>query len=136
MAKELRHELVRTIDVDGAGDSLAEFRNDTSVDIHIRELDAEAVLTTAALGEISKAELSKAPVYQGVTNNSPFWRWGITVGNPGNIAIDSNGATVNRGKRYGRGQLVLEPNESIFLNAGGQIGAPTINVGFEIGYEF
>lgn len=138
MAQELRHE---TLFGSGttSGDALAEFRNDSAGMIHIRGIDWEAVLFTAANDERGSAELSKAPAFQGATNNGPFFRFGITLGaNAGTIGSGADDISVHlsRSRRWGRGQLTLEPNESLFYNRSILSGTPGLRAGATIEYEF
>lgn len=120
MASELRHEtLVETV-ADGTQTSNAgtEFRNDSSAMIHIRGMHGTCRLTTAANDESARVEVTKAPTSQMTTNNSPFASYslaeiGVTGGTTG-AALDDVTVTAQFSIRWGRGQLTLEPNESLF----------------------
>lgn len=136
MAQELRYEILQTNDADSSGSALAEFRNESAVTLHIRSIDHSCLLTAAATGEVGRPELSKAPTFQSGTNNSPFWSYPVHIATEGVQASDAAGGVAVGGKRYGKGQLTLEPNESIFMNMGGATGAPTTNAVFVIGYQF
>lgn len=138
MAQELRHEVLAastTSDTDAA----AEFRNDTSAIIHIREIDIENTCQTAANDESTSVEVSKAPVFQSITNNSPFFTMVNSVGISGGTtgaALDDVSAVKSKVKRYGKGQLTLEPNESLFVNIdlnGGSTARWTVVIAYEFG---
>ncbi len=136
VAQELRHETLRA-SITSTADAIVEFRNDSAGMIHIRGIDWEAQLT-GENDERARMELSKAPAYQGITTGSPFFRYGFRIGIEGSTtgaATDDGTVTVHRSRRWGRGQLTLEPNESLFLNAtvtgSGQVDGASV-----IEYEF
>lgn len=135
MAQELRQELLVDVVADGttAANAGAEFRNDSSRTLHIRGLDIEANQLTAGIDEWGDIEVSKAPVYQGDTNNSPFFRKSVAVQQRGGVG--DSGSQHKMGWRWGKGQLTLEPNESLFMNtkktSGGQVTGKA-----DIEYEF
>jgi len=139
MAKELRHETLVDTVADGTqtASAGAEFRNDLSGMIHIRELDINAVLRTAGINEGVTVEISKAPVRQGAVANGPFFLMQLEIGMPASGATPVDGEiTGTKVKRWERGQLTLEPGESLFMNITktGTGGAAT---GFAtIAYEF
>lgn len=117
LAKEQRHEILRASVADGttASDAAAEFRNRSSSVMHIRSIDLDSTITAAGPAEGATVEISKAIAFQGNTNNSPFFS--LVVPNEMNtdVALDSSSATF-KAKRWGKGQLTLEPNESLFMN--------------------
>lgn len=140
MAEELRHELLTgtTVDADTGDDADAEFRNDSSVDMSIRGIDTEHDYHGAANDERASVEISKAPSFRGNQNNSPFFRYGQKLGVTGGTtgaALDDVTVTQNGGKRWGRGQLILEPNESLFVNTLKEAGGE-LDYRYEIEYEF
>lgn len=136
MAQELRHELLNITVADGttASNSAAEFRNDSASMAFIRGLDYAHTLSTAGPNEVGQAEISKSPTLQQETNNSPFFVWPQTLAANTDVALDSN-MSINGSKRYGRGQLSLEPNESLFVNIFKSSGG-SFAVRYVIEYEF
>lgn len=140
MANELRHEILRGTTGDGttSQDADAEFRNDSSVDLYIRGIDGNCLLNTAENDENAQVEISKAPTMQSGTNNSPFFAWALRMAIEGattGAAVD-DGAVVQHGsKRWGRGQLILEPNESLFINTSKTSGGNLVYT-YLIEYEF
>ena len=139
MAKELRYETLVDVVADGvaAADAGAEFRNDSSGMIMIRELDLIATIRTAGVNEQVSVEISKAPVRQGAVANGPFFLFQVEIGMPSTGATPVDGSiTGTKVKRWERGQLTLEPGESLFMNitkaqtGGAATGTATIS------YEF
>jgi len=136
MAKELRHETLFGTVNDGttASNSVAEFRNDSSAIIHIRKVTYAHGYFTAGLDEDGSVEISKSPTLAGLTNNGPFFSWLQRVGGQPGVAADSS-KSFNGGQTWGKGQLTLEPNESLFVNVikdtGGALGFT-----YQISYEF
>lgn len=137
MAQEQRHETLFASGTTDA-DAIVEFRNDSAGMIHIRGLDMDLIQSAGENDEFVHVELSKAPTFQGATTGSPFFRMGLTSGISGGTtgaAVDDVAFAKNKTRRWGRGQLTLEPNESLFLNreVTGGSNAQSTNV---IEYEF
>jgi len=143
MAQELRHETLVASIADGtsASNAAAEFRNDTAGMIHVRGADYSHRISVAGVNEAATWELSKAPTLQGETGNSPFFTYHQEVAREagdGATALNANGdgrAARNGSKRWGRGQLTLEPNESLFMNGAKTSGGATQG-SYTIEYEF
>ncbi len=117
MAEELRWETlasVAAVDTNAFG----EFRNDTSADIFIRSIDMHLTVqnitattaVNAALMQISKANTVDR------TNNTSIFQ--LNVGgvsmNDETGSVGPNGSSNNVNKLYAKGQLILEPGESLF----------------------
>ncbi len=136
MAKELRHETLFGTVNDGttASNSAAEFRNDSSAIIHIRKIGYAHGYFTAGLDEDGSVEISKSPTLAGLTNNGPFYSYLQRLAAAAGVAADSS-RSFNGGQTFGKGQLTLEPNESLFVNVikdtGGALGFT-----YQIAYEF
>lgn len=140
MAKELRHEVLRGLIADGTvtSNAAAQFRNDSAGMLHIRGIDYTHLLATAEADEQAIAEISKAPVLQSGTNNSPFFAWPQRVASAGSTtgaAVDDASWAENGAKRWGRGQLTLEPNETLFVNVFKSTGGNFTFI-YVIEYEF
>lgn len=137
MARELRHETLAPTNVTVDTNSAAEFRNDSASMIHIRGIDYAHKMITAENDESMTVEISKAPTLQSNTPNSPFFNYPQSVGITATTgaALDDSTAAVNGSKRWGRGQLTLEPNESLFVNID-VAGTPSANVLYVLEYEF
>jgi len=135
MAKELRQETLKgnVADATTAANSDAEFRNDSSAIIHIRKIHYTHIYHTAAIDERALVELSKSPTIASLVNNGVFYTYPQQVGGGGAVG-DSTGS-VNGGTTYGKGQLTLEPNESLFVNASKTSGGGLAYI-YVIEYEF
>ncbi len=136
LAAELRQEIL-TASVAGAvtqSDAAAEFRNDSSGMISIRKVHAAHSANTMASAESASIEISKSPTVASTTNNNPFYTVLYRLQKMSGDAVDS-GDRVNRTISYGRGQLVLEPNESLFVNVL-KSSDPVVTFFFELEYEF
>lgn len=140
MASELRWEVLFDTGTDGVTtvSAGAEFRNDSSQLIHIREITWANSLETGANDENGLAEISKSPVLAVETANNVFFTLptflGVSAGTTGTGAQDVTFFT-NGGRKYGRGQLTLEPNESLFVNIKKTSGGK-VNARFSLGYHF
>ncbi len=143
LAAELRSELLvgTTGDADTGDNADAEFRNDSSRVLHIRAIGARIGLSAAGIAEVATAEISKSPTIASLTNNNVFWTWPMTIGlglGDGVTAGNANGdGSGNIGGRrvYGKGQLTLEPNESLFVNTVKSAGG-VLDYVYDIEYEF
>lgn len=139
MAKELRVEILAGTLAAGtaafAADS--EFRNDSSGIIHIRRIRFNSTCATTNVAEQSTIEISKSPTIASLTNNNVFWTFPQDVGGVGIIsgAVTEGSTTWNNVANYGRGQLTLEPNESLFVNCSKSSGI-TQTYQYVIEYEF
>ena len=119
MADELRQEILTGSLADGSTSSnaLSEFRNDSSTIIFIRKLYFDNQITTAAPDERTLCEISKSPTIASLTNNNVFFTFPQALNMPSTGATPVDGATQANGTQsYGKGQLTLEPNESLFVN--------------------
>lgn len=140
MADELRWEGLTGVVADGTttSDAAAEFRNRTNGMIHIRDMRPSHQFKTAQADELAEIELSKAPTYQGSTNNSPFFafRQILEIWATTGAAVDDSAARSSEvGMLKGKGQLTLEPNESVFVNVLKSAGG-AVRFRYAIGYEF
>ncbi len=135
MAKELRQETLKGNVADGvtSASSDSEFRNDSSALIHIRKIHYTHIFHTAAIDERALVELSKSPTIASLVNNGVFYTYPQQVGGGGAVG-DSTGS-INGGTTYGKGQLTLEPNESLFVNASKTSGGGLAYI-YVIEYEF
>ncbi len=136
MAQELRQEILAGT-VAGAttqADSISEFRNDTNGFISIRKNHATISANTMASAESASVEISKSPTVASTVNNNPFFTVNYRLQKMSGDAVDS-GDRVNRTISWGRGQLVLEPNESLFINCI-KSADPVVSFFFELEYEF
>lgn len=135
--KELRWETLSILGVAAAGNALAEFRNDSSAMIHIRDLWASHLAKTVTPGDEMQVELSKAIAFVFRTNNNSRFTWPQSLsGGPTGATPNDGSVVVNAGRKYARGQLTLEPGESLFANYTLQTGAANIDIGYVLGYEF
>lgn len=139
-AVELRWEVLNVQTADGttSANSAAEFRNDSSRTMHIRIITVTMQLDTAANDETGLIEISKSPTLAINTNNNVFYTWptflGVSGGTTG-AALDDVSFFENKVIKYGKGQLTLEPNESLFVNVSKSSGG-TVQSRYVIGYQF
>lgn len=136
LAAELRQEILTGTVAGGVtqSDSISEFRNDSSGMITMRKIHAAHSMNTAASAESASIEISKSPTVASTTNNNPFYTVLYRLQKMSGDTVDS-GDRVNRTISYGRGQLVLEPNESLFVNVL-KSSDPVVSFFFELEYEF
>lgn len=112
----------------------AEFRNNSSRLMHIRRLDQRCRITTAGPNEWCLSECGKSPVRVGGTNNSAIFGQTVQIGVMTDVALDSV-ATAMKSSTYAKGQLTLEPNESLFINSEKSSGG-VADADHQIGYHF
>lgn len=117
-------------------DALAEFRNDSSRDIYIRKIRITARAGVMADDDDYAVEISTDPTWStAATNGDP----GFRLVAEGELVLATNGAAqsgIAAQDSYGRGQLVLEPGESLYMNAAGDSGGQVISARAVIGFEF
>lgn len=139
MAEELRWETLQSTATTDQS-AFGEFRNDTSADLFIRSIDmfmmVQDTATSAAVAQV-QMQLSKSNTID-LSNNTSIFQLNsggsflhLTTAGSG-----PNGSQSTITKLYAKGQLILEPGESLFghLDFG---GTPT-NAQFSItiGYHF
>ncbi len=140
MADELRWETIAATGADGttASNAAAEFRNDSSQTLHVRTILFDHSFTTAANNEQDTVEISKSPVIASFTNNNVFFGYPHSLGVAGGTtgaALDDVAVTGSGGRNFGKGQLTLEPNESLFVNISKTSGGISF-VAYNIGYHY
>lgn len=139
MAEELRWETLAPAGTTADANASSEFRNDSSRDIHIREVSWANELRTAANDESGVFELSKSPVIASANNNGVFFLIAIAIGVSGGTtgaALDDVEWVQNGHRKYAKGQLTLEPGESLFTNENIISGTPTMVGRWILGYHF
>lgn len=137
MAKELRHEHLIHTGTSATADSLAEFRNDSSEMIHIRELDQQAHALAATPADEAVWEISKSPAMASRTNNNVFFVSAmLLVSNATGASAVDGSSKASKLKKYARGQLTLEPGESLYVNYLLLTGAMVVDGMCTIAYEF
>jgi len=140
MADELRWETLAGTIADGttASNSAAEFRNDASRMLSVRTILYDNALNAAANDERGTGEISKSPVIASFTNNNVFFAYGQSLGVHGGTtgaALDDVSMFATGGHNFGKGQLTLEPNESLFVNVSKTSGG-TWAFQYQIGYHY
>ncbi len=139
MAEELRWEVLSPASATTDTSSAAEFRNDSSRIIHVREINWAHFLLTGANDEGGVIEISKSPVIASATNNNVFFVLAqslfVNAGTTGSGADDVAFAE-NGGRKWAKGQLTLEPGESLYINYNIIAGTPTLQANFVVGYHF
>ncbi len=107
--------------------------------IHIRRIRESCTLNGIEAAEQGGVEIGKAPTFQfGTVGSFPWFEFHITMtgwGTTGAAVDDVDAVSTHEEMLFGKGQLTLEPNESLFTNiakgSGGSLGARHM-----IGYEF
>lgn len=110
----------------------ARFRNETSVDISVMVIEADLILSTAAINESAVWQLSTQNTLAQVDEETEF-RKQISIAGNGGAADDTN--TKQKDYRYLRGQVVLEPGEALFSSVSKTSGgtfAAEVQIGFEL----
>ena len=139
-AVELRWEVLNIQTGDGttAANSAAEFRNDSSRTLMIRVITVTCQLDTAQADETALTEISKSPTLAVNTNNNVFYTWPTFISSSGattGAAVDEASWFENKVIKFGKGQLTLEPNESLFVNHLKTSGG-IFTSRYVIGYQF
>ncbi len=138
MAEELRWETLFGELADGqtSSNSISEFRNETDEDMFIRHVRESHSVKTAGPGEDSVIELTKANALVSDTDNTPFYVMSTEMGMPSAGATPVDGDVVeNKTTLYAKGQVVLEPNESLFVNIRKSSGG-LVQYRYNLGYHF
>lgn len=138
MATKLRWESVTQFVADGttSEDNGSRHTNDSDNDEHIRQIHGRASISTAGPNEFCTAQLSQQNTFLALTakNNEEEFRILIEAVMNTDVALDSNASNSDHWY-FGRGQLILEPGQSLksslFKSSGGAAGADWL-----IGYEF
>ncbi len=143
MADELRWETL-FVNSGGSGSpqefpAAAEFRNDSSKKMFIRKIFEAFSLTNVNNDEGADIELSKAPTAQMSVNNGVFFVLPVRlVQNGGEVNVTDKSRAMHNGRiAFAKGELTLEPNESLFVNVQQLIddnGAS--NATYVIGYHY
>lgn len=137
MTKEQRHEILHVSGGSTDVNAVAEFRNDSAVTLSITGIDYNHVMSNGDTDEDINTELSKAPVFQSRTNQSPFFTYAQSlVGSGAPIGAAAGAGAVNGGKSWDKGELTLEPGESLFQNVARNQGDAELESTYVISYEF
>jgi len=118
------------------GNNGASFVNQTAKRLHIRKVIVRAMNGGSAtvLGDIAQCSLDEVPVIQMTTDDSRSHIAGTqcaNVGGTGAIAMLTDREVLN----FGRNDLVLDPDEALFLNTADVQGAPSFSGQAQIFYE-
>lgn len=138
MAEELRWHLMATTVADGTTteNGAATFRNTTDKNLFVRNIDQELRLQAAEADEDAMMEVSKQATFQATTNGAVGFRQIVQTGMAESAAAEVDGQiTAGKNKAYAKTQVILEPNEALFLNTlkstGGSVRGEAL-----IGYHF
>jgi len=138
---ESRWELLSPTSATADVNAAAEFRNDSSSIIHIKGIDYSHLISAGENDEGMQAEISKSPVFAGGTNNNVFFTYmqslGVSGGTTG-AALDDVSVFANGGKSFNKGDLTLEPGESLYVNINMVVvtavsGDPEYTIEYEFG---
>lgn len=136
MARELRHETLQFSGITAPVDANTEFRNDSSVMIHIRDITINAHSPDLVAADECWIEVSKQPSFSSRTNNNTsFAMLAIIVPRAGiNTVVVAK--EVRAKDKWARGQLTLEPGEGLFTNVLHLSGNGAVDMSVQIQYEF
>lgn len=137
MAKELRHETLFVAGQGGSANAIAEFRNDSSDMIHIRKNTLKALQTGVTPGDEGVLEISKSPAMASQTNNNVFFVQTLELDGQPTGATPADGSRAGKDRdAWARGQLTLEPGESLYMNWLRTTGGQSSDLSSHISYEF
>lgn len=129
MAKRLRKVLLRTA---AETDNAASFVNESGDDLHIRKIVMDTAQATVANGDEYSASIDEVPTTQAGTNDSRAHVLHCASQAEGTVGNFSPNARAQIS--FERGQLVLEPDEALFLNiavTGTGTGSTRCNIWYE-----
>lgn len=116
-------------------DNAVSWVNETDRKLYIKKISLRCSLGAGAvLGDIADASIDEVPVGQQDVNNSRSHIMGVRaciVGGTGAITGPMERAT----ERFAKGELVLEPDEAVFLNTTDVNGAPPFAASCNIWYD-
>jgi len=139
MAEELRFEtLISTAIVDV--NAFGEFRNDTSGNLFIRSIDMLLTtlnITATTAVNLAQQQISKSNTIDNTNNTSIFQlNQGGTSMNDETGGVGPNATSQTLNKLYAKGQLILEPGESLFGHVNFDNTPTTHRSQITIGYHF
>jgi len=140
MAEELRWEMLFTfaiVDTDAYG----EFRNDTSGDIFVRSLDLDQVTSldvSSTADHTGQLQVSKSNTIDRNNNSTIFQQSVFSTIRFDDTATLANAFAVqgSKSKLFAKGQLILEPGESLFGHVEYSNAPTEAKSLIEIGYHF
>lgn len=117
-------------------DNASSFTNETSSRLSVRKVVGRALpeSTALVLGDEWIASLDEIPIAQHSTNDSRSHIAAISAsatGGTGAVSATFNNSTLS----FNRGDLVLDPDEALFLNISDVVGAADITASFNIWYD-
>lgn len=116
-------------------DNSASFTNLTNDRLHIRKVVMKALSGVATqIGDAASASLDEVPVDQSIVNDSRSHIasvLAVNTGGTGALISDGDGQTLS----FNRGDLVLDPDEALFLNLNDIVGAPPVRFNANFWYE-
>lgn len=141
MAEELRWETgITEVATSGNTNAFFEFRNDTSTDVFIRSIDMMLMVSDFDLTNdfSTQIQYSKSNTID-VANNTTIWQLNCIVGGSIGVATvggGNGGGQLSVNKLYAKGQLILEPGESIFGHREQTNTVDAVKFHGTIGYHF
>lgn len=125
-----------TVVVTALQDNAGSFVNVTAERLHIRELDLQpvSVSTAGVLGDAVTTSIDEVPVQQASVNDSRSHIMSISSaveGGTGAIELSTKG----KSKLFNRNDLVLDPDEALFVNTIDGGGTPAFRTNLNIWYE-
>lgn len=117
-------------------DNAASFTNVTAAKLHVRIIDlhSSGESSPGSIGDAASASVDEVPTTQSAVNDSRSHIIGITAGVAGGTgAIEAT--YPSKVLAFNRGDLVLDPDEALFLNLTDNSGALDITFSCNIWYE-
>ncbi len=136
MAKELRTETLFGGGKTATVNADAEFRNDTSGMIFIRDIKGITSMQDGVAGDEVVIEISKAVAFIGNTNNQTRWNMHMKLNSEAGINTVVTADRDRAHDKWARGQLTLEPGESLLTHLNFLGGNGVTDYKWDIEYEF
>lgn len=134
MAEKLRWHRIAAGGQTGASQNLGtRLTNTTDSDMFIRRTALRIVTRVAATGEGAVAELTQSPAVE--IDGDTFFREEAASYASGVNSADAAAQPMISRNAYARGEVVLEPGDSLYLGLTLQ-GTPTVDLTGMIGYHF
>ncbi len=116
-------------------DNVVSFVNVTAKRLHIMKVIGTGQATAAVvIGDIAESDLDEVPVGQGDVNDSRSHvaRMALeATGGTGNINMNGTRAALS----FNRNDLVIDPDEALFVNNRDRVGAPAVLFTWNIWYD-
>lgn len=136
MAEELLQHTMAVNAVTASFESGAKFTNTTSSDLFIREM----LISCQGQGDAGAnfhgfVEVSKSPKRESQVDESTEWKKRLSYGQQSGDAALSGALGVDRLFKWAKGQVRLEPNESLYVH-GNILNTDSLDIQADLDYHF